>query len=33
MTNKHDFDITAHANFASSIFRVEPVSKNARFAA
>ena len=33
MANKHDFDITTHADFASSIFRGEPVSKNARFAA
>lgn len=32
MTNEHDFDITTHAGFASSIFRVEPVSKNVRFA-
>ena len=33
MANKHDFDITTHADFASSIFRIEPVSPNARFAA
>jgi len=32
MTNEHDFDITNHAGFVSSIFRLEPVSKNARFA-
>lgn len=31
MANEHDFDITTYAGFASSIFRVEPVSKNARF--
>jgi hypothetical protein len=32
MANEHDFDIITHAGFTSSIFRLEPVSKNAGFA-
>jgi hypothetical protein len=32
MANKHDFDIKHPAGFASSIFRLEPISRNAGFA-